>query len=773
MATRSEAGAGPTSGAFMGKMTFASTDASHPAFLSVLATRAAPREILYFPAMSAASAGASERCTVYQQSDGTLRLQMGNQMWVAVNATLGNLVLVSNPADAAPLQFGGTPWGQEWQVKAAGTWQSVVYYPGTSTPVLTINAATGDASTFEPKVVTPSLAALVASGSCPGADLSQVVLNGAAMRCIDLTGADLTGASLVAADLSGCVLAGVNFTSAALAGVRFDGAVLDGADMTRAILAAPGWGAPASAKQLVLAGCQANGALLGGQSTPLDCSGANLSGGDFAGADLSGLLLKGANLGRANLVECKLSGAVLDGADLTGCLAIGASFTSASMRDVKAHGANFVRADFSAADLSQAQMGARTFLFTLAASLVGDLGHPYPDAALQSAFAQQGVTLSPQAAISVLVAGSRWEIDNPDGPYLLIFTGSGIDVFLESSTPSPAILRGALCLGARASGASLGAADLRGVRWFGSGASLDHADLEGAVLAGSLLASLDLTQAFLSGADLSDCVLVQAKMACCTVNADVGGRAFSLEGAQLQGCDFGDTTLLGAVLVDAGVALAQGVPLFSLPVTDVDYLTPARLATLERAFDEAGYPIGSSPSLQTVQLWNVDNSSDPNPSDPASYLVKTLQGQLWVFDGATSTSLFTLPPSAAPLLAVSTPSPQLISDFGQAGYGLGASAMITNESYWQITTSADAGLVGPFGYSALRVVLQATALQVFGAGTLRLRDWPQYPAGLAFQATGDLQQALSAGCVGPAGYPAAAAQSGQLNWQDFFTATRD
>ncbi len=759
-----------TSGQFMGKLTFMSAGAAHAAYLSVHAIRVGPGQFLYFPALIGASAGATERCAVYQQSDDSLRVQMGNGLWIGLDQALGNLTLAADAAGAVGLRFGGAPWGQGWQALVGGDWLPVVYFPETSVPLLTINSAQGDASTFAPAVVTPSLAAIVASRSAPGADLTQVMLDGAVLAGADLSGADFSGASLRDADLSACSLEKAIFRQAALGGVCFDGARLDGADMTGATLAAPGWGAPASAKGLVLAGCQAAGAVLGGQASPLDCSGANLSAGTFTGADLSGLILAQANLGRANLAGCSLAGATLDGADLTGVLAPGANFKAASLRNVRAHGANFVRADLSAARLGQAQMGAKSFLFKLAAAYAADLQAPYPDQALQAAFAQNGVTLWPQAPIAATIAGSRWQIADPAGPYLLILNGTEIDVFLDAANPSPAILRAALCLDTQASGASLGGADLRGVRWFGSKASLDHADLEGAALAGSLLASIDLTQAFLSGADLSDCVLVQARMAGCTVNAGASGQAFSLEGAQLQGCDFGNTTLLSGLLVDAGVALAQGVPLFSLPSADADKMTPAAIATLAGAFGRAGYPIGAAPGLQTIQTWNIDNGSDPNPADPASYIVKVVQGQPTVFDGGTGAFLFTLPASALPLLANASPPPQLVSDFDQAGYGLAANAAIANGSYWQVAPSAGAGIVGPYGYSAFRVVRQAAALMVFGAGTLLLRDWPQYPAGLAFQATSGLPAALSAACVGPAGYPAALAQSGQLTWQAFFTA---
>lgn len=758
-------------GVFFGKLSFASNGGATTTYLTVLSIRVGPGNFVYLPSMQADSVSTAEYCILYQQGDGSIRIQMSNLMWIGLDQELGRLTLTPDFANAAALQLSGTPIGQAWQIQTSSGWQPVVYYPGTSQPVLTINDAQGAQSSFQPGQITASLAVLNASKNGQQANLSNVVFDGASLSGVDFTQANFQAASLQGSDLSNCKLDGSNFQQAQLSGVNLNGASLDGADLSLATLATTNWGAPASAKDIILTKCKAQGAILGGQSTPLDCSGAQMGGADFSQADLRGLLLTGANLSGAVLLACHLDKAMLDKADLSNVLASSAVFKGCSMKNIRANNGIFVRADFSQADLSQAQMGAKNFLFVLAANYATDLQNPYPDAALQNAFHAQGINLSPQAPIQVLVASNRWVIDDASGPYLLINNGQSINVFLAATSLRPAVLYAAICQDCKASGVSLAGADLRGVQWFGNLASLDHADLEGAALAGSLLASIDLTQAFLSGTDMSNCVLVQAKLAGCIINSGSNGQAFSLEAAQFQGADFVNSTMLGAVMVDAGVALAQGVSLFTLPLSDLVQLTPANVANLAPTFAKAGYVLGSTPTISSVSLWNIDNSSDPDTSDPASYQVRLRSGQLNVFDGTSGVFYFTLPNAAQSMLANPHPNSQLISYFSVAGFGLVATATITSAAYWQIKASDDASYLGSYAYGFYRVVQQSVGLQVFGASILLMRDWAQqYPGGLAFSATNALQTALSTTCIGPNGYPYASVSTGLISWQDFVTA---
>lgn len=637
--------------------------------------------------------------------------------------------------------------------------------------MLTINIGEGAQTTFAPSVVTPSLASIVASKNGRGLDLRQVVLDGASVAGVDFTAARFGNASAVGTDFSGCMFMLADLQCTVLIGAKFTNAVLDQANLTNATLGAPGWGEPASAKGVVLNNCRARGAALGGKNQ-LDCTGAQLAGGDFAGADLYGLQLCGARLANAILTGCRLDKAVLDGADLTGVFALRASFKNACLRNITGQNANFTSADFSSADLSQARLGAKDFLFTLAASNASELQKPYPDQALQSAFATHGFVLSPQAPITILVPSQRWQIDDQSKTYLLIASGEGIDVFHSGLDARPAVLRNAVLLDAKASGAGLAGADLHGVQWHGNKAMLDRADLEDAALSGSLLVSVNFDQAFLSGADLSNSVLVQAKIRGCTIVYGASGRAFSLEGAQIQGADFSDTTIIGGLLIDAGVALEQGVPLFALPQSALDDLTPAGIANLAPLFAEAGYVLGAAPSITATQSWIIDNHDDPDTSAPTSYLVRRIEGQLHVFNGAGDTPYFTLSLADEPLLRPGPPAPQLIKDFYAEGFGLAETAVIANVSQWRIAPSAGAGLIGPYGYAAFRVLPQADVLQVFGWRLLLLRDWRQYDNGIGFLPSSKLESALGPTCIGPAGYPVALLQSLEMDPEVFFSTQR-
>ncbi|KRA59871.1 hypothetical protein ASD79_10060 [Caulobacter sp. Root655] len=753
---------------FAGKIAYASTGA-RTAWLNVV-TRRDGNETTYLPMMTGKGEAAAFPCIAYALPEGGFQLQLKNLMWIALSP-LGYLVLVADIAQAAPLRLAGSPLGQGWEIKTPNGYLPVGYYPDLTEPVLTTNL--DDATTsFAPTLITPSVADLVAAGSGRGVDLTHVRLDGANLPKVDLTGAHFDDASLVGATLTGCALTGATFVGADLSGVRFDGSRLDSADMTRATLAAPSWGAPLSAKGLVLAQCHAAGAILGGQKDKLDCTEAILTEGDFTDADLTGWQLGKAKAGRAVLVRTDLTSAMLDGADLSNVVALGGVFRRASMRNVRGQSANFTNADLSGADLGQAQLGARAFLFEIASSLAKDLdGNAYPNAAVIAAFTKQGVTLSPQAPIMVITRGERWEIDDPRGPYVLIVTSAGIQVFLAAADMTPATLAGALCLSTKAPGAGLSGADLRGVRWYGSGATLDHADLEGAYLSQALCASTDFTQAFLSGCDFSGSVLVQAVFRGCQIGLGASRQPLSLQGAQLQGADFTNANLLGVLLTDAGVALAQGVPLFTLPASDAAYLTPEGLPTLAPVFDEAGYPLGTDPTVTAVKGWTINNSSDPIPSNPRRYLVRTGATDLKVFDGLSNTYYFALPASFAVQLAKPNPASLLIQAFSKAGYGLVATAGIAPISYWTLKAGADAMSPLAFAYSQFTITPGDPVLTVLGSTLLRMRDWPQYPGGLAFAATNAIQGALNPASIGPSGLPMAWVAAGKIDWTSFLIGT--
>jgi|GEM_PF-5468010 len=760
-------------GRFAGKTAFGSTQGGTTYFLTTWA-RKSNNNTLYLPAMMATQATATERCILYDQGDGTLRIQLPSLLWISLDPGLGWLLLTADFAQAARFTLGGNPLGQTWQVQTANGPATVYYTVNNPSPILTINDGPGAASSFAPKMITPSLDQISQSKSGQGLDFQLVRLAGQSLNGIDLTGADFSQGDLTGSSLTGSTLTRAIFHQCTLTGITCDQATLDQADFTQANLAGVAWGSPASAKGLILTRASAAGATLGGQAKPLDCTGANLSLADLRGADLRGLTLTGCQAGGALLAGAKLDKAVLDSGNLTGAVLTDTSLRGASLRGLNGQGAIFVRADLTAADLTRAQLGAKAYRFTLPGSFAAELDkYPYPQADLRQAFAAQGITLAPTAPVLVVTAGSSWEIQDPNGPYDLLKNPAGsIDLFWASPDLRPAVLRDAICQGTIGSGASLSGADLRGVQWYSTGATLDHADLQGAVLSGALLSAIDFTQAYLDGADLSGSVLVQAQFRGCVIGLGESRQMLSLEGALLQGANFSDASLISALLVDAAVALPQGVPLFNLPPSASADLDTKNLSPLSATFDQAGYPLGSQPTVSKVQTWLLDNQANPDPSVPRSYKVQLISGQLRVYDGTSGNYLFTLPPGDVALLGGATAPPALVSAFVQAGYSLVSAAPITPQSYWEIRPSGDAPVVGAYGFPIMRVYPGSTALPVYGSVLVTLRDWDQFPSGLAFAATQGLESALNPASLGPSGLPRSWVEQGLTDWQGLMTAKR-
>lgn len=770
---------GDAPGRFAGKLAFGSATGSRY-LTSWTATAGTPQpagvdaDKQRFPAMAATAVTAVERCILYAQGDGTLRMQLGNLLWVGFIESVGWLCLTTDSTQAVPLVLGGSPLGREVQVKTPSAGLArVVYTVGTPSPLLTINPAENTLDAFAPVQVTPSLDAIVQSRSCAGADLTDVVLGG------DLSGVDVSGADLSRARLDGVTfgagaeLVRTKLRGATLSGVTCDGAVLDQADLTGATLDGLAWGRPASAKEIVLTSCSARGAVLGGDRKPgVNCTNANLSLGDFSGADLRNLVLTGAQAGGAILSGAHLDGAQLDGATLKGAIAIGTILRGASMPGIKAQGACFARADLSAADMTRAQLGSNAYLFSLPATFAAGLdGYPYPQRDLLDALSAKGVTISAEDPVTVLRKGARWEIADAAGVYVLaVNAAQSIDVFLGGQPP--ATLTGAVCQGTKAPGASLTGADLRAVQWHAAPATLDHVDLGGAVLAGSLLTGTDFTQAYISGADLSGCVLIQARFGRCVVGPGVSGQAFSLERSLLHGADFSDATLQGALLVDAVVATAEGAPLFALPLSDQQYLTAQGLPSLAPKFEQHGHPLGKAPTVAAVKAWLLDDSANADSSAPRLYRVQSAANVLRVFDGKSGRYLFQMSGANARLLAGATAPAALVTAFSQASQGVytvESGAPITAQTYWELRAGSDAPRVKAASYPTMRVYAGATRLQVYGCVLALLRDWPQYPNGLAFSATQALDRALDGVSLGPSAYPRSLVGQGRVDWTTFLT----
>ncbi|MGA5267067.1 pentapeptide repeat-containing protein [Streptomyces lydicamycinicus] len=762
-------------GQFAGKLLFASTGSDSAVYLTVFEVKGSGGKRIRVPGMAAKQATSAERTTLYRGGDGDTRIQLAGRWWIRADEGTGWLMLTEDGHDAAAFVLSGPVTGTTWKVRTAeeGT-QAVTYSVDPLAPLLT---TTDDApGVFAPQIVTAGLQEIQRTKSAAEADLRQVFLGGADLSGVDLGKADLTSSDLTGANLSSATLSHATLASTTLTGTRCDGTLLDDADLTGAMLEAVSWPTLRSAARVILAQSHARGAALGsaagsgpgpapGGRHLLDCTGANLSGADLRSATLASCDLTGAHLSGTLISNARLAGSVLDKADLSEVVAVGADLSKASLRDVNGPGANLTHADLSGADLSNAQLGAKAFLFTLDSVTAQQLDDAkYAPDAVVTAFAKHGLTISPHDEVVCVLKGARWRIEN----YTLRLHdgGSGIDVLTDQVRP--AVLRGAVCEGTQATAANLAGADLHGIRWFGTGATVDHVDFDGAVLTGGYLQGIRLTQSYLSGTDLSDCVLIQAQLPGCHATPGDGQRPFSLAGALLHGADFRDTTLRSALLADAAVATSRGVPLFTLPETAQACLDAGDLHALAEAFTKVGQPLGDDADTRKVQARLLDNSKDPNQAAPRIYRVTILPTELRVFDDSTARFLFKLPAADAKYLNAPIAGSELIAAFRQQNHTLAAGAPISAENYWEINTGTVAVQPRQAAYPTMRVFTGSGGLPVYGCVLVRLRDHPQQPE-VAFAATVALDTALDADSIGPSGYARSQVDAGLLTWEEFLT----
>lgn len=763
----------PSKGPFAGKRVFASSAVAKRLYLSYQEFNLPGGRQIFLPAMNQTGVTDESYLTLYAAGSAadTFYCQMANGQWIAFDASIGLnwLTLSSDPAEAIAVSFQSSGQTLIWKTDVGKGLEQIYYSIEAFAPILTLNPSASGGTLFAPTVITPSLAEIQQKGG-RGANLTSVNLEGA-----DLNGIDFTGANFSGARLDGAICRGTVFTSAKCSKVTWgsavaDDAIFDAADFSGADLNGAAWGTPASAKGIDLTGCQAIGAVLGSEGGSLQMAAAKLGQGVFIGADLRGTKLMGASLGSGNFEGCLFDGADLSDADLTRGFFLGASFKDkAILTNVTAQAANFIGADLRGATLSRAQLGSRAFLFYLDATFAGTLNtNRFPQPDLIAAFAQNGITLGGASPILVIVKDKAWQIeDNTSGPFALNLNDQGsISVFRNVSLPA-ATLAGANCAGAVATSANLVGADLSGVRWNGSGSTLDHAELTGASFNDALLVGLDLTQANLSGADFSNAIVCQTNMQATVINSAGAANPTRFGRAQLQGAQFGAATVLSAGFYRAGIALELGVPLFFLPLSAKAELTSEKLKNLAGDFDKAGFPLGNGATVRNVDLWVLDNAADPDPSSPSAYSVELNARKYQVFDGSDGRYLFDLNPSLAPQLRKAEASAQLASGFTVAGYSLVVGAPISAASPSRITAGRVPVFVGPVNYGYFTVTEGLESLTVFGSILLRLRDWTDYPGGVAFGGTSAFAAALASDVIGPAGMPYKYVTSGHVTLTEF------
>lgn len=724
-------------GIFAGKMAFCSVVSGVAnSYLTILAISDGKHHYTYVPGMNAPAVTEKEKFMLYLYPDGYYRIQSGDLRWLTYDTFIQ---CDENVENAAAFKIPGNPFGSQLSVKTkdGDTPLYYLYQNNLKAPnVIGVVSGPDHYETFAPTQTTPSLDTIKQQKKATGADFANVILVGQ-----DLSqGIDFTSA---------------NFVGAQLAGVNFSSATLDKANMSKTDLRGLNWGNPASAANINLSGANAEKCVFGGQTKVLNCFQANLSSADLTGANLINLNLQEANLSGAILNGAFLDKSLFNNANLNGVVALKASFNGAKLIDASGQMGIFSRAVFDNADLTRVKMGARSYLFDISNGLVNQIVNQldtskFAQPELINVFKSNGITLT-GTAVQILIKGQSWLILDDAGPYKLILTNAVLQVFNVNPNIIPAILREASLKGVTAPTASFAGADLRGVRWHAKPSTLNNADLQDAAFSGALLVSMNFTQANVSGVDFSDSILIQGNFTGCIAGPGGSQRAISFEGAHIEGVDFSKATFSGAILTSATVALSSGVPLLFLQPQDQQYLTTAGIGNLASTFRQAGFDLGSAPTVANNSFWTIDNSKCADKNAPKQYAVYKSASGFNVFgDGKF---LFPLPSSIAPFLNQAQASQQLVNLFSGKQYNLALAAPITVQNIWAITVGSNAGFLRPYRFNTLQVQKETTRLSVYGTAPMLLENAPEYEQGVAFNATVNLLNALSPNAVGPAGVP--------------------
>lgn len=759
-------------GEFAGKQSFASTGVEAFVYLSYMEFRLGNGRSILLPAMCATSLSKSTLVTLYQvpQSSDQYFCQLANGQWISFDASTGLnwLTLDENPDNAIPISFSGTTQNRVWKIDIGNGPQQVYYSTETAAPLLTLNETPSSGEAFTVSITTPSLASMRVSGG-KNADLENVDFDSQDLSNIDFTQANFSNARLNGANCDNTVLTKAIFHHTVWGSATANNAVLDEADLTTAVLTDAAWGKPKSAKNITLSSVQAERSTLGNHDTTLDMSGAVVTGANFSHADISNVDLTRATLSDSRFDGCIFNGSKLDHAKLRQSLFLHAKLRNCTLTHVSAQGANFTGADLSYAVLTKAQLGSRSFLFYLDSKFISVLdNNSYPQPSLISAFASHGVSLSDQAPIIVIIESKSWMIEDDDtGPFSLLIDENGMIGVYRQTDLAPASLAQAICLDTQASSANFAGANMVGIAWYGTGATLDHADLQSANLSNSLMVSTNLTQAFLSGANFTNSILCQANMSGTVVASGCVAEPTQFNYAHTEGVSFDDATLISANFVSAGIALPMGVPLFTMPCSERSNLNNAGMPKLSPFFTAAGFPFGDNATIETVKFWDINNAADPDKSSPASYVVELSAGKYQVFDGINGRYLFLLSSTFAPQLNAATASATLVSGFQSAGYSLVEGAPISSGSKWMITAAPDSGFIRNVNYGYFTIFANTDNLNVYGSVLLKLRDWSNYPGGIAFSGTSQFDLSISSQVLGPAGYPYSLVKSGEISLLDY------
>lgn len=213
------------------------------------------------------------------------------------------------------------------------------------------------------------------------------------------------------------------------------------------------------------------------------------------------------------------------------------------------------------------------------------------------------------------------------------------------------------------------------------------------------------------------------------------------------------------------------MPILLLPGDQKPKLAAGDLSGAAPLFATAGYPFGAQARVSTVDIWQIDNRTAPDPTAPRLYRVEAAHTSFLVFDANSGVFLFQLAKTSAADLKKPTASAALVAAFRSAGYALANQAPITSGSYFSIVPAATA-FAGPYGFSRIAVFDDDAGLSAYGTDLLLLRDWSILPQGAAFTGSVGFTDALSDAVIGPFGSRYALVRSGRMTLFAFLAARR-
>ena len=588
--------------------------------------------------------------------------------------------------------------------------------------------------------------ARMAGCSFGGADCTFTDFTKATLPGIQADGTDFSNATLTSASFkSAANLAGARFISAKCQSVDFSNTLnILNTDFTNADLTSAVFTGSSVTGPLTIKGANLTGAALNNPNgvvtifpgfikldSKTNFTGAQLQFIDFSGYSLDTMIFTG-----ADMTGCNFHGATMQSIELSYARLDQATFTGT----VLLNGANLSNASMKGADLTNAQLGALSSLFSVVSGTDNYnlllAGLQTDNAAnVQTVFSANGHSLSGTVTITQSrFSTTSWTVQatapTPQ-TYTVIQQTIAATLTLVVYTPmTPAVLSNAFMVNVKLTGANLIGINASGAAIYGvagSNPNLNAALLQDAQFSNANLSNADFSSANLGGVSFDYAILTNAVFQNAQLSNSGSGTRASLIGANLQAANFDGATISNVAFTNAAVSVANpqnpllpaGVWLFSVPQESQSLLVDELQAAASRQFTltnqalqqlQTPGPVGPG-IVKSFQNQGIALTSDAvlslmgagiywQLSDGEthyaifeSYDPTSFTPALGVASGSayTTTAAFFLPLSLEPSLKNGPVNNAVIAAFQSAGHPISASSQLTIAQHptdWQIINGA-------------------------------------------------------------------------------------